>query len=229
MRSSLAESPNRVKGNLDRDIPITRRDGTVYRLRAPNPLGATQSSWNSDVEKINFKWTPIVVPDDGEFVPIQSDFRVSDKILELSPVTVVEEPEELPPPEPEKPSPPVQSTERESVRPYLSNTVHMHCLPVEVTSHSDDLYGDQFQRNSYGQKFIFEAIMVSMGDLAMEFWTDTDRVAEKSIVYPFRRRTAKGKYESLQQYRWWKVTDIEEKSTGYLMRAVASDIQPDFS
>lgn len=217
-------------------MPIIKKDGTVYRLRSPNPLGITQSDWGKDVEKINFKWPAIIVPDDSEFVPLQRNIKTSDKILELPPMEVTEEPKEIPTAEkpepvlkPEQSLPDPQPTEKESVRPYLSDTVHMHCLPAEVSSYSDDLYDDHFQRNSYGEKFIFEAVIVNTNDLTMEFWTDTDRITEKSIVYPFRKQTSKGKYGPLKEYRWWKVTDIEEKSTGYLIRAVTSDVHPDFS
>lgn len=224
-------------------MPITRKDGTTYRLRSPNPLGATQNQWSSGLEKINFKWNSVVVPDDGEFVPMKSDMKVKESFIELDsfspatepppPIVVEEHPiqEETTPAlaAEESPAQRQEEPQQESVRQYLTNTVHMHCLPIEVTSHSDDLYGYEFERNNYGQKFIFEAVMVESNDLAIVFWTDADRVTEKSIVYPFRTQIAKGRYKPLQQYRWWKIVEIEEKTPGYLMKAVASDVQPDFS
>lgn len=225
------------KPQIDSHMPITRSDGTKYQLRSPNPLGATQNLWSSDLEKINFKWNPVIVPDDGEFIPMRSDIKVKRNIVDLDTFMSTSEPP-LPPTvdesdikeEPKEPvAVIVEDPPKESVRPYLTNTVHMHCLPIEITSHSDDFYGDHFDRSSYGQKFMFESVMVEMGDLAMLFWTDIDRVTEGSIVYPFRTQIGKGKYKPLQQYRWWKITEVEDKSPGYLIKAVASDIQPDFS
>ena len=218
-------------------MPITRKDGTDYRLRSPNPLSLTQNSWVSDVEKINFKWKPQVVTNEEEQTPapMQSDMKVKDEYKDLSsidtPVAITEDPEQIAKEPVVQPDPVVKtdSESKPSVRQHLANTVHMHCLPVETISMEDSFYGDQFDRSSYGQKFTFESVMVEMGDLAMVFWTDIERVTEGSVVYPFRKQVAPGRYQPLQQYRWWKVTEIEEKSPGFLVRAIASDLQPDFS
>ena len=220
-------------------MAITRKDGTIYRLRSPNPLGITQVDWNEmELEQVNFDWDSVTIPDDGEFVPLESDYSMVVDTVETLPQTTKEvntKPIVTPDPVVEKKPDPVvekkpeSEPKPESIRKHLTNVVHMHCLPIESTDHFDSLYNDSFSRQQYGEKFIFESVLVEMGDLAMAFWTDTDKVTEGSIVYPFRRQVGNGKFEGLKQYRWWKVSDVENKSSGQLFRAIVTDVHPDFS
>jgi len=196
-------------------MPINSKDGNLYRLRSPNPLAKTQSLWKDEVEKINFKWKTIKA-DGCDRVNIEEKEVYIEEEVHLE-VEEIQEKEVI------------VKKDKPKIREHLTNITHMYCLPCETSVHTDDLYGDGFKRDSYGAKFVFEAVMIETGDMVMGFWTDCDYVTEKSIVYPFKIQNSKGGYDSLKQYRWWKVTNKETKNSGYLMNCIISDTQPDFS
>jgi hypothetical protein len=210
---------------------IKNKDGSVYKLQGPNPLMEDQSFWN-DLENFtlhNTEWKKTIFGDDGELIPRNNDFQVD----VASPVAEpdLEKPKSNPP---EVVLPPMPDTPVETIKevknepkeipkddnklPVIKNKVIIHCLPASTKEHFDDFYGEHYNKISYGDKFSFEAVIVENEDLAMTFWTTTDKVTPASVVYP-----------QVGEKRWWRVQTKIEKSGGYLIYAIISDIQPDFS
>lgn len=83
----------------------------------------------------------------------------------------------------------------------------------------DDLYGNVYQTTQYGDKFIFDAVVVDESDLQLQFWC-VRPITINSIVY---RKIREG------GERWWRIKDIEPKTGGFLAVAIISDTNPDFS
>lgn len=97
--------------------------------------------------------------------------------------------------------------------------VAIHCLPVVRVEHVDKTYGQKYAtlRPDYGNKFVFEAVMIEEQDLAIQFWTTCQQVTAGSILYPMNK-----------DKRWWKVKESVPKTGGLLMTAVLTDFNPSF-
>jgi hypothetical protein len=210
---------------------IKNKDGSVYKLQGPNPLMEDQAFWNSleNFTLHNTEWKKTIFGDDGELIPRDNDFQVDNASPVAEPETEKPKPKppevKLPTPSVPKPVEPLNQAEDElkenpknSELPTIKNKVIIHCLPASTKEHFDDFYGEHYNKISYGDKFSFEAVIVENEDLAMTFWTTTDAVSPGSIVYPQDR-----------EKRWWRVQTKIEKSGGYLIYSVASNVQPDFS
>jgi hypothetical protein len=226
-------------------MAIKSKDGKVYKLRGPNPMMKDQKKWDMDKLKfINMGWSNEVVVDERN--PIQkfkTDFNVVDIGEELGLVpneeanTAVLKPQEFiqeiqEPPVVEEPvveEPVIEEPKEESVvlnvDPHLAKMikergVEYYCAPVMGRKqHTDDLYDNSYYTMQYGDKFVFDAIVIEESDLQLQFWC-VRSVSVDSIV--FRKIKTKGQ-------RWWRVKDIEPKTGGFLCRAITSDTNPDFS
>jgi hypothetical protein len=97
------------------------------------------------------------------------------------------------------------------------NVTQIWCLPASYKEVVDSLYGEKFQRLVYGKKFLFDAIIIESEDLYLTLWTDTRAVTAGSVIYPRN-----------QDKRWWRVQNVKEEN-GYLIYAMVTDYQPDFS
>jgi hypothetical protein len=193
---------------------IRNKDGTIFKLQGPNPLLKDQE-WTPDenLELENFYWEEEVVNDSvGRITIPKVESPISSK-----PEIASEPPSPTPLPLPTPPKPQPQGINQE-------NVVIMHCLPVIVRKNTDELYDDSYSRMTYGQKFMIESIMIERSDLGIIFWTTT-KLEPNSIVFPSVYKTGI-KYG---EYRWWKVLEMEPKSGGYLVRAIFSEVQPEFS
>lgn len=209
---------------------IKNKDGTVYKLQEPNPLTKDQE-WDlleSDLVFHNFDWASETIESDPPASStLNSDFNVSDKVvsdfpeikLEPEPKVVLEEPEVV-----LKDPEPLPKPETEKTRAKLKNVVLMHCSPAEIREREDELYGDTYKSIQYGEKFTFEAVVVERSDLFMRFWTNI-KLSEGSVVFPSKYRDG----VKFGEHRWWRVSQLVEKSNGYLTQAVVSDYHPDFS
>lgn len=71
--------------------------------------------------------------------------------------------------------------------------------------------------DKYLDKVTIKIVIVGESDIQIKFWTQR-QIGLKSILYP--QNTAK---------RWWKVTECVEKSGGFLITGVVSDVSPDLS
>ena len=216
---------------------IRKKDGNVYVLEGPNPMVDNQQHWDPNgLVFHNFSWDEIIY----SRTPSKSRHTTSVAVEEpprkerIEPAQEIIEPrqEEVEIPAVESPAP----TEREFDLPYIKYKVLCYCLPAETKVHVDKLYGESWQRVSYGKKFVFPCVVVESGDLSFEFWTSdpNNKVLERSIVYPFSyevHNLSTDSYDRVpyDEYRWWKVSDRESKEGGWLFRCVPSETQPDFS
>jgi len=99
-------------------------------------------------------------------------------------------------------------------------------LPVIFEAKEDELYDESYGRAKYGKKFSFEGIIIQRDDLTIQFWTTVQQVTQGSIVFPSKYINRK---ESCEDYRWWSVQKIVPKSGGFLLHAIPSNVNPDFS
>ena len=195
-------------------MSIKNKDGTVFRLRGPNPLMKKQKNWEEEEEFVlhNCEWDNETRQDEGDVVTDQSDFNVKSDVS-------LEEPIELEPPEPEpepEPEPPKPYEPQKTFQ--LENKIKIHCLPLVTIEHHDELYNEVRKSQQYGAKFLFEGIIINQNDFSLIFWSDIKTIEAGSIVYP-----------QTKEKRWWKVTKKEPKGWGYVFTTMPSDIQPDFS
>jgi hypothetical protein len=229
-------------------MPIKNKDGTVYKLKEPNPLVKEQEWGLLDSELIfhNFDWTDKTISADSNPNPLSSDFEVKDKVVsdfpeikaepketevmtgddflkgveEATTEAEIDDVENVVLKDPE----PIKAPESNPSNAKLKNVVIMHCSPAEIREREDDLYGDIYKTIQYGEKFTFESVILERNDLYIRFWTNVD-LSEGSVVYPSKYRSGV-KYG---EHRWWRVNQSTEKSGGYLIQAVVSDYHPDFS
>lgn len=225
-------------------MAIKDKNGNVYKLRGPNPLMLEQRDWDrTQLTLINVgNWTADVIEDDKNgqrLVPVASAPKVKlgteTKIISSTqflddvqdePV-IVQEPVVAQPVIPVKAPEPVQDPPKvviqaddHSVKLLSERGAEFHCAPVVGSKRFvDDLYGYTTERPIYGDKFIFDAIIVDISDFEIQFWCIRE-IANNSIVY---RRVQQG------GERWWKIISSEPKSNGHLVKAITSDINPDFS
>lgn len=236
-------------------MAIRKKDGNLYILEGPNPLVAEQVAWNPDgLVFHNFSWDEITFSKisgaQGKYAPREETvkYEPAGKVATREPkdeivIRYPEEPakkapsQEPPAPTPEPESPPTATDEpREFDLPYIKYKVLCHCLPAKVKKHVDRLYGESWQKVTYGAKFVFPCVMVDSGDTEISFWTSDPReqIKDKSVIYPFSyevHNTATDSYDRVpyDEYRWWKVSERESKEGGWLFRCVPSELQPDFS
>ena len=224
-------------------MAIKGKNGKVVKLRGPNPVMKNQKKWDMDkLQYINMGWQNEVIVDERN--PIQkfkTDFNVVDIGEELGLVQneeantavlpakeFLEEIQETPVVEPVEPvieKPVEEENVVLNVDPHLAKMikergVEYYCAPVVgENQHVDNLYDNSYYTMQYGDKFVFDAIVVEESDLQLQFWCVRD-VTIDSIVY--RKIKTKGQ-------RWWRIKDIEPKTGGFLCRAITSDTNPDFS
>ncbi len=216
-------------------MAIKDKDGKVYKLRGPNPMMKDQKKWDMDkLQFINMGWSNEVVVDERN--PVQkfkTDFNVVDIGQELglvsneeSTTTVVKPQEFIDDIQKSVTEEPKEETVILNVDPQLAKIikergVEYYCAPVMgKKKHVDDLYDNTYYTMQYGEKFVFDAIIIEESDLELQFWCVRPVTAE-SIVF---RKIVKSFGE-----RWWRVKDIEPKTGGYLCRAITSDTNPNFS
>lgn len=212
-------------------MALKNRDGTVFRLAAPNPI-VEQQFWPDPNILVfhNFTWKGEVIPAQ-ETKPVRKIFLETVVIPDTSQVL---EPESEPETELEPQRPPPESNEV----PLPANTVVVHCLPfIGWTWKEDSLYGDRYKVPQFGSKFTFEALIVERGDLAIALWASStfendgqivksiDWLKPNSVIYPARRNDG----SKLREYRWWKIQTVEPLDQGVTILGVITDIQPSFS
>jgi hypothetical protein len=210
---------------------IRRKDGNLYVLEGPNPIVKDQVKWNpKGMVFHNFSW------DESSYSIGTKRSNPPDTKTTTTQVPRAEEPE-VSVTTTERPNVPEASPEpREFDLPYIKYKVLCYCLPAKVKTHVDKLYGESWQKVTYGEKFIFPCVVIESSDLSMQFWTSDPRqqVGEKSIIYPFSyevHNKATDSYDKVpyDEYRWWRVSEKNEKEGGWLFACVPSETHPDFS
>jgi hypothetical protein len=215
-------------------MALRRKDGSEYRLRGPNRLLVRQNFWHDDepIRVRNFDQlarvtidvdAPQRTPSHPPVSPPPS--RGVDRIIEtIDEISSVVLEETLP--EPPKPAPPPKLEQKavtnEPVVP--SNFRHLdrhllYCLPANLTTYKDELYGDEVRRLEYDSPFRFQGTVASSSDANMIYWTTVEHVTERSIIYHSSR------------YRWWKVSKILPDPTGdgMILQCTPSELKPDFT
>lgn len=189
---------------------IKNKDGSIFVLSKPNPLTRNQE-WENLI-LYNCHWRGEVVPDVYK-KPLKMDLPK----VELPSIEI---------PEPKSPEEVVVEVPKQGFsEKTLKNIVKVYCLPANVIIEKDELYDEERQTIQYGDKFAFEAVVIERGDLQIRLWT-MHLLDRQSIIFP--SVYVKGDI-NFGDYRWWKVNTIEEKSGGYIITAIPSDTQPDFS
>jgi len=196
---------------------IKNKNGTVFKLRGPNPLMKKQKSWDDNEDFIlhNCEWDNETLEDHGGVVVEKSDFNVKSDLQAEEPIK--EEPIKIK--EKIDNAPKSESTSYEPQKTFqLENKIKIHCLPLITTEHHDELYDEIRKSQQYGSKFLFEGIIINQNDFSLIFWSDIKKMEKGSIVYP-----------QTKEKRWWKITKKEPKGWGFIFTTTPSDIQPDFS
>lgn len=218
-------------------MALRKKDGNVYVLEGPNPVVKDQVAWDPEgLVFHNFHWDEFLFSKVAKNRP--KPYQPREEVLRI------EEPKRDVPKEepviPEEPTPKQAETRSDKPRefdlPYIKYKVLCYCLPAATKVHVDRLYGESWQKTTYGKKFVFPCVVVDSTDMALEFWTSDPRskIEEKSIVYPFSyevHNVATDSYDRVpyDEYRWWKVSERESREGGWFFRCVPSESQPDFS
>lgn len=212
-------------------MSIKDKDGNVYKLRGPNPLVKNRNDWDKNkITLINFKKIKEEIFEDKKKnikkpIDIAEDLSLfqgpepSKKISAQDFIEKIAEPEQ--PPEEDKKEFKINiNVDERAARALLERGVEYYCSPVighkEIV---DELYGTSYKTPKYGTKFLFDAIIVDQSDLQLQIWCVKD-ISKDSVIY--RKNQQGGE-------RWWRISDTESKSGGYLCLASISDVNPDFS
>ena len=146
---------------------IRNKDGSKYELTKPNPITKGQFDWiNEKIIFHNMVGKIDVFPDLEEYAEIKQTITVGSEESELEEGPAAST-EPIPflgsnPPKIE------QSAMPESPRVKQKNVLLMYCLPATIKENEN---GDRTIQ--YGEKFTFECLVVSRGDLQMVFWCNT--------------------------------------------------------
>lgn len=217
-------------------MAIKDKDGNVYKLRGPNPLVKDRSDWDkSKMKLINMgDWKSETI-EDPKSSTREAQENTIDIAEELGLFDGPEEPKVIPAnsfiqelvqpeqkiePKPE-PKPEVTiNVDKQLARVLKERGVEYYCAPViGQNSYVDDLYGETYSTSKYGDKFLFDAIVIAQSDLQLQFWC-VKPITKDSIVY--RKHQQGGE-------RWWRITGSEIKTGGHICLAVISDVNPDFT
>lgn len=222
-------------------MPIKDRNGNIYKIQGPNPVMKEQEFWDkSKLKFINFVHQEETVSDEGRIViqdvvnknePVPK--KEIENILVLKPEPIIEtqpvieeiviQPEPVIAPKPtmveKKPEPENQPDfyDQDQLNKINKIKIQVNCLPVFDREVKDEVYGYTYTVKSYGDKFTFEAVMIEEDDLFCRFWTNK-KIPSSSIVYPKN-----------QSRRWWQVQELENFENGYLIMAVLTQANPDFT
>lgn len=162
----------------------------------------------------NKEATAVVQPQEFIKEIQESKPEVIEPVIEDEPT-----PEPVEPPPAPKPKEVILDVDQRLARILRERGVQYYCAPaVGKKLHVDDLYDSRYHTIQYGDKYIFDAIVIDQSDLQLQFWCVKPLNVE-SIIY---RKIKEG------GERWWRVNDIEPKTGGYLVLAIPSDTNPDF-
>lgn len=220
-------------------MAIFSKDGKVYVLEGPNPLVKTQESWDpSNMIFHNFTWEEHVSKGATKRkVPAPEPSDPSERKPEIRIPTKPEEAEHPSTAGKIEEETPKEEISKDFDLPYIKHKVLSYCLPAKEEKKTDKFYGESWIKVTYGKKMVFPSVIVEATDFYLEFWTSdpNEHITEKSIIYPFAyeiHNTQTDSYDRVpyDEYRWWKVSDRKRmEEGGWLIRAVPSDNQPDFS
>lgn len=224
-------------------MTIKNKDGSVYKVRGPNPIMKEQDIW-SDFTLHNMSF-------DQETLQNSVNAIKKNKKIDLGSVTTVKSdkitaPLPTPPPPPQKalqedevkitvndrfelpnfdvPDPTPAPKDEDVLKPAAINEKLknypkdiMYCMLAEVKERVDALYQDKQIKISYVKKFLFENIIISENDMNLVFWSHLDFLTKSSVVYP--RNNSR---------RWWKIDKIKQAPDGMFFSCVPTEVTPNF-
>lgn len=214
-------------------MAIKDKDGKIFTLRGPNPLMKTQQEWDrsriimfnlgghreemiiADVKNPVKEFKKHIV-DIGEELKLEKPRAKSidakkfiQQIQEPVEEAVLKLPEQA-----------VLNVEPKMARILKERGVAYYCAPaIAKKTHIDDFYGHTYETTQYGDKYLFDAVIIDESDLELQFWC-VRAVSVDSVIY--KKVTGGGE-------RWWRIKEIESKTGGWLVKAITSDSNPDFS
>lgn len=226
-------------------MTIKNKDGSVYKIRGPNPIMKEQDIWNDfTLHNMNF---------DHETLQNQIYPTKKTKKIDLGSVTTVKD-TKVSTPLPTVPQPPPKAMAEEDIKIVHNNdfelpdfdtpdptpvpekidedvlkpnTVNdklkhypkdiMYCLLAEVKEKIDPLYQEKQIKISYVRNFLFENIIITESDMNLVFWSHLDFITKSSIVYP--RNNSR---------RWWKIDKIKQAPDGMFFSCVPTEVTPKF-
>lgn len=219
-------------------MPIKDKDGSIYKLRGPNPIMDNQEVWDkSKLTFINFNWEPIIV-ENNKFNNQKSlegfNLDIKEKIIsnpiKQEEILITEKPkkkkkkkrpliEELLPkpqlePEPIPIKEPIvekQQIESKTAQLLDKHKKMFHCLPSVLKIVDNEVM------NGWGENIQFAGVIINETPNEILFWTDK-KVSLKSIVFP--------KNDSKM---CWRIQKMEPQSVGYTYYGTPSDFNPNFS
>jgi len=190
-------------------MAIKNKDGSTFKLSAPNPAMRKQDLWcdGSKLVLHNFKYEDVILHnsdhEEKKPEPVKKKYKPLDEIVPQEINVLIKE--TVVPPE----------DKARKKKPPTKNINILYCLPAITTDNFDPLYNENRISVTYGTQFIFEAIVTGSTDLTLEMWTTKD-LTKNSIVYQPHTR------------RWWKVESTIAHSDGFTVGCSPSAIQPSF-
>lgn len=224
-------------------MPILDKEGKVYKLRGPNPMMSNQDIWDKKRVKLyNLAWNSEFIDDpysdkakflrEHPSVDIAEEYDLKSNAEWIPPFEFVDElnkskPKKEPEPvlapktEPEpveqiKETPKQLSVSTKVARIFQERGLEFHCAPVIQVLMKDELYGHQYSMNRYGDKFIFDGVVIEENDMELIYWCVRE-MTKGSVIMPKRTES-----------RWWRIEEVNTKSGGYVVRAIPSDVNPSF-
>lgn len=210
-------------------MAIKNKDGTIFKLRGPNKLMKDQVEWDkAKLRFFNLGYKSEVIIDDknpvremaNSVIDIGKELNLQKNEAKVIPAKeFIEEICEVPEPIVEE-KPVILNVDDRMSRLLRERSVEYYCAPcIGHNEHIDPLYQTKYKTTQFGDKFIFDAIIIDQSDLQLQFWC-VRAITIDSVVY--RKNVDGGE-------RWWRVTNIEPKTGGYLVLSSVSDLNPDFS
>ena len=211
-------------------MTLYKKDGTVYKLQAPNPIMNNQTLWDG-FKTHNMEWQTEIDETKHENKLIPPDFGIKetflseldkaqiDVVVENKIDTMVENKIDVMVEEPFRQTVVHADLQREKENNEGNGIekVFIHCLPAKIREKKDDLYGEVYKTIQYETPTSFEGVILNQTDLGIEIWTDANQITKGSIIYP-----------KLGAKRWWKVHSKTEKAGGWTLIGVPSSFQPSF-
>lgn len=196
-------------------MAVYKKDGSVYKLNGPNALMISQEKWGTFVAhnlknltnlKMESNITHVVLGQKKE--PEQKKEIVAVK-EELKIEPVIEEKIEI------KEEPQIAQIVKNEFEGF--NRTIMHCALAKREEKKDSLYDEIIVRTKYIDSFTFEAIVLSINDFTLVFWTRLEKLTIGSILYPQN-----------DSKRWWEIKEIESVPGGYKIICVITKNTPAF-
>ena len=206
-------------------MAIKNKDGSVYKLKSPNPIMKSQDVWNNfTLHNMIFEQTT-----EEDKVKLKKNPKISMGTTVVVEEKKIQEKEVIKAPPPPPPKPKINedtnnSQDYEVERPVsISNKLDglpktiFNCLPAIVSEKLDDLYGDKSIKVTYGTKFTFEAIILDETDMNLVFWTHLEKINKFTILYPKNK-----------EKRWWQVESTKKAPEGNFIKCFPSYSHPNF-